>query len=118
MIETIFTILAYLLGAYILFLMLLAAIAYWPYTLFIIGVILVNVFTMWSSIGLFLIATGLQAYGLYKDNSLTAKVFFQKVLLNSMKLTMAVVLFCLVLNAVFSSLGGGGNCSRGTPGGC
>lgn len=118
MIELVVQVLGFLLGAYILIMMLLAAIAYWPYTLFILGIILVNVFTLWSEILLFCISICLLTFSHYQENTLTLKIFMSEIIINSVIMVVAVVVFSLIVNAIFGNIGGGGACSRATPGGC
>lgn len=119
MLDTLFLIMLGILGTAIFITFLLAAVAYWRFTLFVVGVILVNAFTFWSAIIVFFLAVILQSYSHMKEKTFTVQLFVSEILKGSAIVTFAVIAFSLVASAVFGVLGGGGSgCSRAMPGGC
>lgn len=92
------------------------AIKYWPLTLFITGVVLINLFTVWAAALIFALAFGIQIYENNSKNELTSNLLFNKILPSSFETTFYVVIASLIIGFIFSNIGGGhGTCSRSSP---
>lgn len=78
------------------------AIEYWLFFFFVVGIALVNVFTLWATIAIFVVGIGVQVYDHIQKNTLTA----------------SIVIVALIINAIFQAIGSsnGGDvpCGRAT----
>ena len=91
------------------------SITYWPLTLFIIGVVIINIYTFWATLIVFFLSIAGQVYDKVSSDDLTTHNSFSEVLVSSFKLTLYTVLVALALNFFFEILGSGGSsgaCSR------
>lgn len=92
------------------------AIKYWPFTLFITGVVLINLFTVWAAALIFALAFGIQVHDKHTKNELTSDLVINKLLPSSFETTFYVIVASLIIGYVFNNIGGGhGTCSRGSP---
>lgn len=111
-----------IIGIIALLFVLSFAIAYWPFTLFVAGVVLINVFTLWAIFTLFAAGVVIQVYEHIQKKTLTASIIVNEIIINSAKLTAGIVIVALIINAIFHTIdsfdGGYIPCSRGTPHGC
>ena len=110
----------FLIGGALLVIFLGAAIEYWPLTLFIVGVILVNIYTLWVSIFIFVTGIALQIYDHNQKETLDSNMFFTKIIPSTIYVTVGVVSVSLAISYFFQHTGSSGSkpCGIGTPGGC
>ena len=119
MFEAVIQVAGVLFGAYMLYVIYIGALAYWPFFLFIIGVILIYTYTFWATILIFSLTICLLTYDHFKKKTLSLNVFISEIIYNSAKFSLAIVVFTLVLNAIFGSANTiSVGCSISTPGGC
>ena len=100
---------------------LLIAISYWQFTLFVVGVILINLFTFWAAIAVFLMGMALQAYDKVQNKVVITRLVINEIMANSVKLTLVVVIAAIVINFIFQAMGKSDGyipCTRSTPHGC
>ena len=113
------SILAVLFSLVFLFYLSLYAWKYKDITAIIIGIILINVFTLWAAIALYIFFAISLAYELKKTNKLELNNAVSFVLIGALKYSVLTVIVALAVNFFLQGLGSGsGSCGRGSPQWC
>jgi len=87
--------------------------------IFIIGVILINVFTFWAFVALFVLFFSSLIFELVKENNLTFSRVISFALVGALKFSAVAVIVALAINLLIQFLGSGvGSCGRGSPQWC
>lgn len=113
-----FDIVTYVTAAFILVFMLTFLYEYWQFFLLILGIVLINKFTMWAALGIFLLGTGMNLYD-PRTKGLRTGVTIYDGMLGAFKVTVCIVIAAWFIGMFFSGDGSGSvSCGRATPHGC
>ena len=94
-------VLSVIMGLFLLAIM----IEYWKFTLFVIGVIVINMFTLWASLAIFVIGIIIQSYYHIRDRTLTLRIFFREIVFISAVLTVVTIITALIVQLMVNFLG-------------
>ncbi|MEZ8819252.1 hypothetical protein AB6D93_06245 [Vibrio sp. 10N.247.310.23] len=111
-------IVTYVAAAFFLMFMLSSLFAYWPLVLLVLGIVLINKFTMWASLVIFFLCIGMNLYD-PRAKGLKADVTIYDGMLDAFKVTVGIVMAAWLIGMFFSGDGSGSvSCGRATPHGC
>ncbi|MBY8171918.1 hypothetical protein KW503_12360 [Vibrio fluvialis] len=113
-----FDIVSYMVGAFVFMSMLSFLYAYWQLFLVVLGIILINKFTMWAALLIFVFATGMNLYN-PRTKGFQEGVTIRESMLEAVKVTIGIVIAAWFIGLFFSGDGSDAvSCSRVTPYGC
>ncbi|WP_299141070.1 hypothetical protein [uncultured Vibrio sp.] len=113
-----FDIVTYVTAAFVLMFMLSFLYSYWPLFLLVLGIILINKFTMWASLVIFFLCTGMNLYD-PRAKGLRAEMTIYDGMLDAFKVTVGIVIAAWLIGMFFSGdSSNSGLCGRATLYGC
>ncbi|ELL0573932.1 hypothetical protein Q6U63_003268 [Vibrio fluvialis] len=113
-----FDIVGYIVGAFVFMSMLSFLYAYWQLFLMVLGIILINKFTMWAALLIFVLSMGMNLYD-PRTKGFREGATIRESMLEAVKVTIGIVIAAGFISLFFSGDGSSVvSCSKVTPYGC